>query len=144
MRVGFAGMTHLGINSAAGAVSRGFDVIGYDADTDVIAGLRRGEPNVVEPGLPEVLRKNAAWVRFTSDLADLSACDLVYIASDVPTDDSGTSDLAGIRKLIDAVLAAMPRSAVLVVLCQVPPGFTRALALPRERLFYQVETLVFG
>jgi UDPglucose 6-dehydrogenase len=144
MRVGFAGMTHLGINSAAGAVSRGVDVIGYDADTDVIAGLRRGEPNVVEPGLPEVLRKNAAWVRFTSDLADLSACDLVYIASDVPTDDSGTSDLAGIRKLIDAVLAAMPRSAVLVVLCQVPPGFTRALALPRERLFYQVETLVFG
>jgi len=31
-----------------------------------------------------------------------------------------------------------------VVLCQVPPGFTRALALPGERLFYQVETLVFG
>ena len=144
MRVGFAGMTHLGVNSAAGALSRGFDVIGYDADTSVIAGLRRGEPNVVEPGLPEVLRKNAARARFTSGLADLSACDLVYIASDVPTDDSGASDLAGIRKLIDAVLAAMPRSAVLVVLCQVPPGFTRALALPRERLFYQVETLVFG
>jgi len=30
------------------------------------------------------------------------------------------------------------------VLCQVPPGFTRGLPLPSERLFYQVETLVFG
>ena len=137
-------MTHLGINSAAGALSRGFDVIGYDADAGLIAGLRRGDPSIVEPGLPEVLRKNAARARFTSDLADLSACDLVYIASDVPTDDSGTSDLAGIRELIDAILRAMSRNAVLAVLCQVPPGFTRALALPRERLFYQVETLVFG
>jgi UDPglucose 6-dehydrogenase len=34
---------------------------------------------------------------------------------------------------------------VLVVLCQVPPGFTRALAAPPpERRYYQVETLVFG
>jgi UDPglucose 6-dehydrogenase len=33
---------------------------------------------------------------------------------------------------------------LLVVLCQVPPGFTRALPLPSDRLFYQVETLVFG
>ena len=32
----------------------------------------------------------------------------------------------------------------MVVLCQVPPGFTRRLPLPPERLFYQVETLVFG
>src|SRR5262249_52641836 len=30
------------------------------------------------------------------------------------------------------------------VLCQVPPGFTRALPMPSDRLFYQVETLVFG
>jgi len=116
MRVAFAGMTHLGVNSAAGGLSRGFNVIGYDADANVIAGLRRGDPSVVEPGLPEVLRKNAGRARFTSDLADLSACDLVYIASDVPTDDSGASDLAGIRKLIDAALGARPRSAVLAVL----------------------------
>lgn len=144
MRVGFAGMTHLGVNSAAAALARGFEVVGYDADLDAVAGLRRGEPSIVEPGLPEVLRKHAAQASFTADLADLSHCDLVYIASDVPTDDAGTSELSGIRKLIDTVSAALGQGAVLVVLCQVPPGFTRALALPRERLFYQVETLVFG
>ena len=144
MRVGFAGMTHLGVNSAAAALARGFEVVGYDADRDAIAGLRRGEPRIVEPGLPEVLQKYAAQATFTPDLADLSRCDLVYIASDVPTDDSGASELAGIRKLIDAVSAELGQGAVLVVLCQVPPGFTRSLALPRERLFYQVETLVFG
>jgi len=144
MRVGFAGMTHLGVNSAAAALARGFQVTGYDPNGDAIAGLRRGEPNIVEPGLAEILRKHAAQANFTADLAELSRCELVYIAPDVPTDDSGASDLADIRRLIDAVSAVLAPSAVLVVLCQVPPGFTRALALPREKLFYQVETLVFG
>jgi UDPglucose 6-dehydrogenase len=31
-----------------------------------------------------------------------------------------------------------------VILSQVPPGYTRALPVPAERLYYQVETLVFG
>jgi UDPglucose 6-dehydrogenase len=144
MRVGFAGMTHLGVNSAAAALSRGFEVTGYDPNADAIAGLRRGEPGIAEPGLPEVLRKHAAQAIFTAELGELSGCELVYVAADVPTDDSGASDLTGIRALIDAVSGVLARGAVLVVLCQVPPGFTRGLALPRERLFYQVETLVFG
>jgi len=144
MRVGFAGMTHLGVNSAAAALARGFQVTGYDADGDLIAGLRRGEPIVAEPGLPEILRKHAAQASFTANLGDLSRCELVYIASDVPTDDAGASELAGIRNLIEAVSGVLAPDAVLVILCQVPPGFTRALALRPERLFYQVETLVFG
>ncbi len=57
----------------------------------------------------------------------------------------GVSDLSGIRKLIDQVAGALGPEAVLVVLCQVPPGFTRALtSVPHDRLYYQVETLVFG
>ena len=31
-----------------------------------------------------------------------------------------------------------------MILSQVPPGYTRALPLPADRLYYQVETLVFG
>jgi len=142
--VGFAGMTHLGVNSAAAALAHGFRVVGYDADRDVIEGLRRGDPPAVEPGLPDVLRRHASRANYTADIAELSRCDLVYIASDVPTDDAGESDLAGIRRLIEAVSGALARRAVLVVLSQVPPGFTRELALPSDRLFYQVETLVFG
>jgi UDPglucose 6-dehydrogenase len=142
MKVGFAGMTHLGVNSAAGALARGFDVVGYDADHTVIEKLRAGQPPVVEPGLEEALRKHAAT--YTSDLGGLASCDVVYIATDVPTDDSGTSDLAPIRALITQVWKALSPKAVLVILCQVPPGFTRGLGLPAERLQYQVETLIFG
>src|SRR5260221_2893175 len=35
------------------------------------------------------LRRHASRANYTANIADLSRCDLVYIASDVPTDDSG-------------------------------------------------------
>ena len=47
--------------------------------------------------------------------------------------------------LIGDVAATMRPDAIMVVLSQVPPGYTRALGvLPPQRLYYQVETLVFG
>jgi UDPglucose 6-dehydrogenase len=130
--IGFAGMTHLGLNSAAAAAARGFEVVGYHP------GKR---PTIVEPGLDEALRKHAKRLEFTASLQALSRCDLVYIAADVPTDDAGKSDLAPIRALIAGVKGVLSKKALLVILCQVPPGFTRSLGMPA---YYQVETLVFG
>lgn len=142
--IGYAGMTHLGIVSAAGAASKGFRTVCFDPDEALIQRLRAGNLPVVEPDLPELLRKHAELVSYTADIADLARCDVVYIAPDVPTDDAGRSDLSGIRALIDSVLAALAPTSVLVVLCQVPPGFTRSLPLDAARRYYQVETLVFG
>jgi len=139
--IGFAGMTHLGVNSAAAAAARGFRVVGYDADAAVIAALRAGKPPVLEPGLEQALRKHARRLSFASSLDALSECDLVYLSADVPTDDAGGSDLAPIRRLIRSVKPVLGKKAVLVILCQVPPGFTRGLGMPA---YYQVETLVFG
>jgi len=143
--VGFAGMTHLGLLSATAVCSKGFETVCYDADSKLTAALSRGELPVIEPGLPEQLAGNGKRQTFSSDLKALAACDVVYIAPDVPTGDKGQSDLSGIRVLIANVTAALNPKAVLVVLCQVPPGFTRSLnAPPPARLYYQVETLIFG
>ncbi len=142
--IAFAGMTHLGLNSAAASAARGFTTICFDPDPAVIDRLRRGELPVIEPHLHETIAANAQRLSFTADEGALGSADLCYLATDVPTDDDGRSDLAGIRRLIDHVAAAMALDAVLVILCQVPPGFTRGLGFPQQRLFYQVETLVFG
>lgn len=143
--VGFAGMTHLGINSAVATAARGFSVIGYDADPMLTGRLKEHDLPVVEPGLDELLNKHASQIGFTSDAQELGGCDVVYISTDVPTDDEARSDLEPIRTLIAEVVRHLHKEAVLVVLCQVPPGFTRGIELlPAERLLYQVETLIFG
>jgi UDPglucose 6-dehydrogenase len=143
--IGFVGMTHLGLVSATAVAAKGFPTLCCDPDEKLIAELSRGVLPVVEPGLPERLAANGSNQRFSADLKALADCDVVYIAPDVPTDDTGKSDLTGIRRLIDVTAAALAPRAIMVILCQVPPGFTRKLGvLPPERLYYQVETLVFG
>jgi UDPglucose 6-dehydrogenase len=142
--IGFAGMTHLGVNSAAGALERGFRVVAFDPDASVIRGLCEGRAPVTEPGLTEVLLAKKERITYSDRAADLKACSVVYISTDVATDDEGRSDLSTVRSLIDKSLQGMKQDAILVILCQVPPGFTRTLSLAPERLYYQVETLVFG
>ncbi len=142
--IGFAGMTHLGLNSAVAAADKGFDIVCFDTNPLIAAALDRGELPVVEPDLPELLEKNRHCVKFTADTSDLTSCDLVYVAPDVPTDDTGRSDLGHIDTLIRQVDAVLRPNAVMVILSQVPPGFTRARMRPGRLLYYQVETLIFG
>lgn len=142
--IGYAGMTHLGINSAAAAAARGFPTLWFDPDAALIDRLQKSELPVVEPGLQELIAKNRDRIRCSAEPAVLRDCRIVYIACDVPTDDQGGSDLSGIQELIDLVSAHMARDAILVVLCQVPPGYTRVLGWPEAQRIYQVETLIFG
>lgn len=142
--LGFAGMTHLGLVSATG-LATAFDVVCYDADAALIRRLRDGRLPVSEPDLDDMVRANGERQRFTAMLTDLGACDIVYVAPDIPTDDEGRSDTRGLSDLIHEVNKVLAPHALLVVLSQVDPGFTRRLtAPPPERRFYQVETLIFG
>ncbi len=142
--IGFAGLTHLGLVSAAAAAARGFRTLGYDADRRLIAALEAGEPPLAEPGLGELLAANRERLAFGADGSALSGADVVLVAADVPTDDAGHSDLDPIRDHCGQAIGGLKHDAVLVVLCQVPPGFTRGLDVEPARLYYLVETLVVG
>lgn len=142
--IGFAGMTHLGLVSGAGASEKGFRVVCFDPDPARIEPLARGVLPVSEPQLEELVARNRARLSFTANGTELSACDVIYVAPDVPTDDQGGSDLGPIDALLEKVLDAARPDAVVVVLSQVPPGFTRARQRPGRILHYQVETLIFG
>jgi len=144
--VGFAGMTHLGIISASAIAGKGFKTICYDGNLDLIEQLQTGKFPIVEPGLEDLVKANVDKQIFTNSLSELGQCDVMYISPDIPTDDDGRSDTAVIHQLIDQVTPVLAPDAVLVILSQVKPGFTRALTQPSDlsRRYYQVETLVFG
>lgn len=142
--VAYVGLTHLGLVYGAAAAIGGFRVVAFDPDAKLVAALADGKLPVEEPGLEAAYGSQHARFTFVSDAAALSQADIVFISADVPTDDDGRSDLARTQRLLDAVFPCMKKDATLVILCQVPPGFTRSIPLPKERLFYQVETLVFG
>ncbi len=142
--IGFAGLTHLGLNSAAASAARGFNIVGFHNDIQLVEQLNQGIPHVLEPQLPELMKQHKEQLYFSADINSLYNCDIVYIAVDVPTNDQAISDLNSVEEIIRMACGAMNKEAVLVVLCQVPPGFTTKLSWPKEQLFYQVETLIFG
>ncbi len=146
--IGFIGLSHLGIISGIATAAQGFEVLGFDSDAALCVGLNEGRFPVAEPGLAELFQQNRTRLRFTSDLAKLTKCDMVFFSLDVPTDENNRSNLEPLRKLIALTAPHLALTAVVVILCQVPPGFTRSIAASGLRLggalYYQVETLVFG
>ena len=142
--IGFVGMTHLGLVSGVSAAEKGFSLVCFDPNTDRIAALNKGVLPVSEPQLADLVAKNSSRLRFTSESAELQSCDVIYVAPDVATDEQGQSDLQTINTLLDVVFKATRSDAVIVVLSQVPPGYTRNKERTGRILYYQVETLIFG
>ena len=142
--IGFIGMTHLGLNSSVAAAEKGYQVICYDPDTELIESLVNGNLPISEPKLDELLKKNHKNIIFSPDLTSLQDCDLIYVAPDVSTDEIGKSDLTRINYLLDLVLNAKSANQIVVILSQVPPGFTRQKIDSGDQIYYQVETLIFG
>lgn len=149
---GFAGLSHLGIVSSIATAAKGFDVVAYGEDEALCESLNNGQPPFFEPELAELLKANQSRINFTTDAARLKDCGVIYFALDIPTEDDGTSNLAPLESLLEKVIALAAPETRLVVLSQVPPGFTRRhqrkisenYESRKLQLFYQVETLIFG
>ena len=150
--IGFVGLSHLGLVYSLASAARGFQVVAYEPDPDRCRQLAEGIFPIEEPGLQELFAANRARLRYTADVSGLAQCDPVFVSLDVQTDDHDQSDLTSLRTLIDAVWPHLSADSSIVLLSQVRPGFTRALAgsmsagatQAASRIFYQVETLVFG
>lgn len=148
--VGIIGLSHLGLITGIGLASKGFVVTGYDPDPQLIEKLNRDELPVFEKDLDALLRDSRERVSFASSPEALSGCDVLYIARDVPTSDRNLSEVAPVLELFRTILPSVKDGATIVIHSQVSPGFTRSL-LPLVasegrglKLYYQVETLVFG
>lgn len=142
MKIGFAGLSHLGIVSSIACASKGVQVTAFDADKNLCEAIARGEFPVYEPGLEGLFKNFKKNIRFTSEAKDLGECGLIYFSKDISTDAFNQSDLGPTEALIENVSPHAGSGAILVLLSQVPPGFMRKLG--KKNIFYQVETLVFG
>ena len=77
MKIGFAGLWHLGTVMSAVFASAGHDIIAFD-EPSVITPLRSLELPVAEPGLQALIADEVrvGRLRFSETLADLGDCDL--------------------------------------------------------------------
>jgi UDPglucose 6-dehydrogenase len=119
--IGVIGTGYVGLVTAAGFAELGSDVWCVDIDAAKVERLRRGEVPIYEPGLEELLARNAERLHFSTDLGDaLEHCRLLFVAVGTPPTYSGDADLSAVHAVVDAVPAASGRA--LVMKSTVPCG----------------------
>src|SRR3954454_17673088 len=105
--IGVIGTGYVGLVTAAGFAELGSDVHCIDIDEAKIAGLRRGEIPIYEPGLAELVASNAGRMHFSTDIADaLSQARLLFVAVGTPPTYSGDADLSAVYSVVDAMPAS--------------------------------------
>lgn len=143
-KVAFLGMSHLGIVSAISLAARNFQCVGVDTNSSLIDDLNLGKWPIQEPNLNETYKTAKKNLCFTCDVNQLSRCEIIYISQDVQTDEDGNSDLDAVEELVKLSSKMAPKTTRIIILCQVPPGFTRKMKKYHSNISYQVETLIFG
>ena len=133
--IGVIGVGWVGLVTAACFAELGHQVWARDILADKVAGLSRGDVPIHEPGLPELVTKNASRLHFTTDMPEvLEHARLLFVAVDTPPTYSGDADLSR----VDAVIAELGESSehALVMKSTVPVGTGRSIQRRKEGLGY--------
>ena len=120
--VGVIGVGYVGLVTAACLAELGHHVVCRDIAPERVAMLQRGEVPIHEPGVPELLQRNAERLTFTLDMEDVFRdARIAIICVDTPPTASGDADLSRVEAVIEA-LPASAEGAVLVMKSTVPVG----------------------
>jgi len=126
--IGVVGLWHLGSVTAACLADAGNHVIGIDPDPAIVEGLLAGHPPVSEPGLAELLARNAARLDFTCEPWALAGARRAWVAFDTPVDDDDGADVEWVLERSLEHLAELPEDSLVIVSSQMPVGSVAMLA----------------
>jgi UDPglucose 6-dehydrogenase len=116
------GAGYVGLVTGACLADLGHRVVVRDVLVERVEALRRGEVPIHEPGLEELLARNAERLLFTTDVAvAIEEADFVYVAVGTPPTFSGDADLTAVWTVIDE-LPEVDRRVVVVMKSTVPVG----------------------
>ncbi len=126
MHITMIGSGYVGLVSGTCFADFGHDVMCVDTDQTKIAALRRGEMPIYEPGLKELVDKNAREGRltFTTDIHEgLARAEAVFIAVGTPSRrGDGHADLSYVYAVAREIAHASPGPLIVVTKSTVPVG----------------------
>ncbi len=125
MKIAMVGTGYVGLVTGTCFADSGNDVTCVDIDEAKIEQLSQGRIPIYEPGLAEMVVRNATAGRlhFTTRLAKaVASADLVYLAVGTPSAEDGSADLSALRAVVDQTAPHLPEKAVVVIKSTVPVG----------------------
>jgi UDPglucose 6-dehydrogenase len=133
--IGVVGVGWVGLCTAACFAELGHPVYARDILPEKVESLARGEVPMHEPGLAELVRRNAERLRFTTDMREvLDNAELLFCCVDTPPTYSGDADLSRVEAVIEEL--GDSTSHAIVMKSTVPVGTGRSIQRRRAGLGY--------
>ena len=119
--IGVVGAGWVGLVTAACFAELGHRVVVREIVAEKVESLRRGEVPIHEPGLSELVVKNAERLTFTTEMDELlDVARLIFICVQTPPTYSGDADLSAVMTAVEEIGDGEGRS--LVMKSTVPVG----------------------
>jgi UDP-N-acetyl-D-glucosamine/UDP-N-acetyl-D-galactosamine dehydrogenase len=119
-KISIIGLGYVGLPLAV-ALSRQYDVIGFDISLDRVEELQSGYDRTMEID-PPVLR--ASTLDYTTDIAQTADADIHIITVPTPVDEGQKPDLRPLQSASGAIAPILKKGAIVVVESTVYPGVT--------------------
>ena len=116
---------YVGLATGACFADLGNEVVCVDIDEAKIEGLKRGKLPIYEPGLQEMVERNAKMerLRFTTSYSEgLDGAEFAFIAVDTPSGSEGEADLKYVHMAAETIAKEMSHSLIIVNKSTVPIG----------------------
>jgi UDPglucose 6-dehydrogenase len=125
MKVAVLGAGYVGLVTGTCLAESGNDVTCVDTDAAKIGALEEGRVPIYEPGLEELVHRNAkeGRLRFSTDLgAAVGRAKVVFLAVGTPEDENGDADLRHVLEAAEEVAQAVKHYTVVATKSTVPVG----------------------
>ena len=125
MNIAIVGTGYVGLVSGTCFAEMGAHVTCVDVDTQKIAKLKNGIMPIYEPGLEELVKRNAevGRLKFTTDLTEvLDDVEVVFSAVGTPPDEDGSADLKYVLAVARQFGQHINKYTILVTKSTVPVG----------------------
>jgi UDP-N-acetyl-D-glucosamine dehydrogenase len=130
-RVGVIGLGYVGLPLAVEFAQNGFEVTGFDVDTDKASQINAGQsyiPDVRGSDVATAVR--AGKLRATTVMSDLSAMDAIDICVPTPLRKTRDPDLSYIVLAVEAVAATLRPGQLVILESTTYPGTTDEVVQP--------------
>jgi UDPglucose 6-dehydrogenase len=125
MKLAVVGTGYVGLVAGTCFAESGNDVICVDIDETKIASLNSGKVPIYEPGLEEMVRRNAEDQRltFTTELPEaVKGSEIIFIAVGTPQGPTGHANLDYVKATAKGIAHAMNSYKIIVTKSTVPVG----------------------
>ena len=127
IRVAVIGLGYVGLPLAV-EFGKKFRTLGFDVKEDRLAALRNGVDTTLETSSDDL--KNATFLSYTSDPADLKKTDIFIVTVPTPVDRYNRPDLTPLYRASETVGKVMKKGAIVIYESTVYPGCTEEDCAP--------------